>query len=120
MSGAREGDLPSSWHHQQFANRPKARIRGHTRECNAAVRIELWRPVALRGDALRCVAIHGALPEPFAAVQRHGVFRPNPEIALARVAKTRQTVQIADLRTNQGYLDREPLRRCYKGTSWSA
>ncbi len=61
------------------------------------------------GDAFRCVAIHGALPESFAAVQRHGVFRPGPEIALARVAKTRQTIQIADLRTNQGYLDREPL-----------
>jgi two-component system, NtrC family, sensor kinase len=28
---------------------------------------------------------------------------------LARVARTRQTVQIADLRTGQGYLDREPL-----------
>ena len=43
------------------------------------------------------------------AVQRRGVFRPGPEIGLARVAKTRQTVQIADLRTGQGYLDREPL-----------
>jgi hypothetical protein len=76
-----------------------------TRRCEASYGA-LW---LCEGDAFRCVAIHGALPEPFAAVQRHGVFRPGPEIALTRVAKTRQTVQIADLRTGQGYLDREPL-----------
>jgi GAF domain-containing protein len=76
-----------------------------TRLCEASYGA-LW---LCEGDAFRCVAIHGGLPEPFAAVQQRGVFRPSPEIALARVAKTRQTVQIADLRTNQGYLDREPL-----------
>jgi GAF domain-containing protein len=76
-----------------------------TRLCEASYGA-LW---LCEGDAFRCVAIHGALPEPFAAVQRRGVFRPGPEIGLARVAKTRQTVQIADLRTGQGYLDREPL-----------
>jgi two-component system NtrC family sensor kinase len=76
-----------------------------TRLCEASYGA-LW---LCEGDAFRCVAIHGALPEPFAAVQRRGVFRPGPEIALARVAKARQTVQIADLRTGQGYLDREPL-----------
>jgi GAF domain-containing protein len=76
-----------------------------TRLCEASYGA-LW---LCEGDAFRCVAIHGALPEPFAAAQRRGVFRPGPEIGLTRVAKTRQTVQIADLRTGQPYLDREPL-----------
>jgi GAF domain-containing protein len=83
----------------------QAMLGNATRLCEASYGA-LW---LCDGDAFRCVAIHGALPEPFAAVQRGGVFRPGPEIALARVAKTRQTVQIADLRTGQGYLDREPL-----------
>ena len=76
-----------------------------TRLCEASYGA-LW---LCEGDAFRCVAIHGALPEPFAAVQRRGVFRPGAESGLARVAKIRQTVQITDLRTGQGYLDREPL-----------
>jgi GAF domain-containing protein len=83
----------------------EAMLANATRLCEASYGA-LW---LCEGDGFRCVAIHGALPEPFAAVQRRGVFRPGPEIGLARVAKTRQTVQIADLRTGQGYLDREPL-----------
>jgi GAF domain-containing protein len=77
-----------------------------TRLCEATYGA-LW---LCEGDAFRCVAMHGALPEPFMAMQRRGVYRPgSPEIGLARVAKTRQTVQIADLRTGQSYLDHEPL-----------
>src|SRR6266700_3860157 len=83
----------------------QAMLANATRLCEASYGA-LW---LCEGDAFRCVAIHGALPEPFAAAQRSGVFRPGPGIALARVAKTRQTVQIADLRTGQAYLDREPL-----------
>jgi GAF domain-containing protein len=83
----------------------QAMLANATRLCEASYGA-LW---LCEGDAFRCVAIHGALPEPFAAAQRSGVFRPGPGIALARVAKTRHTVQIADLRTGQAYLDREPL-----------
>jgi two-component system NtrC family sensor kinase len=83
----------------------QAMLANATRLCEASYGA-LW---LCEGDAFRCVAIHGALPEPFAAAQRRGVFRPGPGIALARVAKTRQTVQITDLRTGQAYLDREPL-----------
>src|SRR5262249_20557773 len=36
-------------------------------------------------------------------------FRVDPGMPLARAAKTRRTVQITDLRVDQGYLDREPL-----------
>jgi GAF domain-containing protein len=76
-----------------------------TRLCEASYGA-LW---LCEGDAFRCVAIHGGLPEPFAAAQQRGLLRPGPEIPLARVAKTRQTVQIADLRTGQAYREREPL-----------
>src|SRR6266536_3234551 len=83
----------------------QAMLANATRLCEASYGA-LW---LCEVDAFRCVAIHGGLPEPFVAVQRRGVFRPGPEIGLVRVAKTRQTVQIADLRTGQAYLDREPL-----------
>src|SRR6266542_2370457 len=76
-----------------------------TRLCEASYGA-LW---LCEGDAFRCVALHGALPEPFMALQQGGVFRPGPESGLARVAKTRETAQIADLRKGQGYLDRDPL-----------
>src|SRR5439155_4171237 len=55
-----------------------------TRLCEASYGA-LW---LCEGDAFRCVALHGALPEPFAAEQQGGVFRPGPETGLTRVAKT--------------------------------
>src|SRR5262249_39910258 len=76
-----------------------------TRLCEASYGT-LW---LCEGDAFRRVADHGALPESYAEYRRSGAFRPGPATGLARVAKTRQTVQIADLRAGQAYLDREPL-----------
>src|SRR5262249_32078456 len=50
------------------------------------------------GDALRMVAMHNA-PPAFAEKRRgEPVIRPHPETALARVARTKQVVQIADAR----------------------
>ena len=83
----------------------QAMLANATRFCEASYGA-LW---LCEGEAFRCVALHGALPAAFAAEQRRGAFRPGPETGLVRVAKTRQTVQIADLRADQGYLDREPL-----------
>src|SRR6516165_7834606 len=40
--------------------------------------------------------------------RRNPVFRPNPRIALARAAATKQTVQIADVQAEPGYLDPLP------------
>jgi GAF domain-containing protein len=40
--------------------------------------------------------------------RRNPVFRPNPRIALARAAATKQTIQIADVQTEPGYLDPLP------------
>jgi signal transduction histidine kinase len=83
----------------------QAMLANATRLCDASYGA-LW---LREGEAFRCVALHGGLPEPFAALQQGGVFHPGPESGLARVAETRQTVQIADIRAGQGYLDRDPL-----------
>ena len=83
----------------------QAMLANATRLCDASYGA-LW---LCEGEAFRCVALHGGLPEPFTALQQGGVFHPGPESGLARVAKTRQTVQIGDIRTGQGYLDRDPL-----------
>src|SRR5262245_13542593 len=40
--------------------------------------------------------------------RRNPVFRSNPRTALARAAATKQTVQIADVQTDPGYLDPPP------------
>jgi two-component system NtrC family sensor kinase len=62
------------------------------------------------GDAIRLVAVHGAVPEAYAAVRRRGaVFRPSPGLIIARALRTRQTVHVADLRAEQAYLDRDPF-----------
>jgi signal transduction histidine kinase len=62
------------------------------------------------GDALRVAALHGAVPVAFAAERQRGaMFRPGPGSAIARAARTRQTVLVADLRAEQAYLDRDPM-----------
>jgi two-component system NtrC family sensor kinase len=60
------------------------------------------------GDAFRAVALHGSLPEAFAAARRPGVSRPLPGGHLARAVSTRRTIHVADLRAEQLYLDRDP------------
>src|SRR6516162_9602450 len=49
------------------------------------------------GSAFRTVAMHNAPPALAEMRRRNPVFRPNPRIALARAAATKQTVQIADV-----------------------
>ena len=59
-------------------------------------------------DAFRIVAMHN-VPPAFAEMRRRNpVFRPNPRIVLARAAATKQTVQIADVQAEPGYLDPLP------------
>ncbi len=76
-----------------------------TRLCEASYGT-LW---LCEGDAFRAVALHGALPAAYTAERRRGVFRPHPDGPLARAARTRQTVQVADMREEQAYLDRVPI-----------
>ena len=60
------------------------------------------------GSAFRTVAMHNAPPALAEMRRRNPVFRPNPRIALARAAATKQTVQIADVQLEPGYLDPLP------------
>jgi GAF domain-containing protein len=76
-----------------------------TRLCEASYGT-LW---LCEGDAFRAVALHGALPAAYTAERRRGAFRPHPDGPLARAARTRQTVQVADMREEQAYLDRIPI-----------
>jgi transcriptional regulator with GAF, ATPase, and Fis domain len=76
-----------------------------TRLCEASYGT-LW---LYEGDALRAVALHGALPAAYTAERRRGAFRPAPDGPLARATKTQQTVQVPDLRADQSYLDRYPM-----------
>ena len=60
------------------------------------------------GSAFRVVAMHN-VPPAFAEFRRHNpVFRPNPRIALGRLATTKQTIQIADVQAEPGYFDPLP------------
>jgi signal transduction histidine kinase len=77
-----------------------------TRLCEASYGT-LW---LCEGDAFRVVAHHGALPATFVAERRPGaVFRPDPRGPMARAARTRHAVQVADFRMEQPYLDRYPM-----------
>jgi signal transduction histidine kinase/putative methionine-R-sulfoxide reductase with GAF domain len=84
----------------------QAMLANATRICEAS-HGSLW---LCEGDAIRLVALHGALPAAYAAERRRGaVFRPAPGGHMARAIRTRQTVHVADLRADQGYLSREPM-----------
>src|SRR5262249_30741139 len=58
--------------------------------------------------AVRVVAMHNAPPALAEMRRRDPVFRPHPRPALARAAATKQTVQIADVQAEPGYLDPLP------------
>ena len=56
------------------------------------------------GDGFRPVALHGLPPALADQRQRGMVVRPDPEIPLGRLARTKQLLHIADIRTEQGYI----------------
>ena len=60
-------------------------------------------------DAFRVVAQN--LPPALSELrQRERVVRPGPWSSLVRSSRTKQVVQIADLRADKGYFERDPLR----------
>src|SRR5215469_10749000 len=62
------------------------------------------------GDVYRNVAMHN-VPPAFAELrQREPVFRPGPDTALVRVARTKQVAQIEDARTDHAYIKNEAAR----------
>jgi GAF domain-containing protein len=74
-----------------------------TRICQAKFGV-LW---LCEGDGFRSVALHGLPPAHAEERQRTPVLRPGPN-PLFRLARTRQTVHIADIRTEQAYIEGIP------------
>ena len=62
------------------------------------------------GDGFRNTAFHGVLPEAYTGQWRSGmVIPPGPDAPLARVARSRRPVHVADLRKDRAYLDGHAL-----------
>jgi class 3 adenylate cyclase len=66
----------------------------------------------VEGDCLRLFpAAHYNAPRAFLEFSsREPLYRPGPQTAFARVAATKQSVQIADIAAEQLYSERDPLR----------
>jgi adenylate cyclase len=59
---------------------------------------------------MRVAARHGNLPEAFDEQWRVGrLFQPSPSVPTARVFTTHKLLQVADLKEDRSYLDRDPL-----------
>jgi GAF domain-containing protein len=77
-----------------------------TRLCEASYGVMWLR----EGDAFRSAALHGPLPTAYIEQWRSGTLvRTGPEAPMARVAQTRQAVQVPDMRESRAYLDGDPL-----------
>ena len=83
----------------------EAMLANATRICGAKFGT-LW----LRdGDGLRAAALHGAPPAWADQIAQKPVFRPGPHAPIARVLEHRQAVQVADLRAERAYAERDPI-----------
>ena len=74
-----------------------------TRVCGA----EFGSMVLVEGDLLRQAALYNA-PAALAAARTNKVFRPHPHAPMATAIRTKQAVQVADVRTTAAYLERIP------------
>jgi two-component system, NtrC family, sensor kinase len=62
------------------------------------------------GNAFRAASHYGDLPAEFVDRWRSGtLFQPSPNLPMARAIKTRQPIQIADLRDAEAYRERYPM-----------
>jgi len=84
----------------------EAMLANATRLCQASYgNMLLWE-----GDAFRMVALHGDVPAVVREAWQPGnVFRPRPDVPIARMAQTRKAVQVTDLREDRGYASGDPL-----------
>ena len=74
-----------------------------TRVCGA----EFGSMVLVEGDLLRQAALYNA-PAALAAARTNKVFRPHPHALMATAIRTKQAMQVADVRTTAAYLERIP------------
>jgi GAF domain len=84
----------------------QAMLENATRICEAKFGI-LW---LREGDGFRSIALHNVPPAYAEQRQREPVIRPGPGTGLGRVAKTKQVIHVADVRAEQAYIERDPLR----------
>jgi hypothetical protein len=85
----------------------QAMLANATRICEASYGT-LW---LCEGSGFRAVALHGALPSAFTEQLRDGrIWYPSEAVAITRVARTLQTVQVDDLSADQGYAAGLPKR----------
>jgi GAF domain-containing protein len=61
------------------------------------------------GDNWKVAAVHNAAPAYTEYLQQHGYKRPGPETVVARVARTKRMVHIADLAASRGYAERDAV-----------
>ena len=59
-------------------------------------------------DAFRAVAMYNA-PEAYGNARARAPFHPPPDSGLGRLVATKEVVQIADLRTEERYINRDPF-----------
>ena len=59
-------------------------------------------------DAYRTVPMHNA-PQAYANARTRTPLHPSPATALGRVAVSKEVVQIADLKAEKAYIDRDPM-----------
>ena len=84
----------------------EAILQNATRICEATYGAMWLR----EGDGFRNTAFHGALPEAYTGQWRSGMVIPRgPHAILARVARSRKPVHVADLRKDRAYLDGHAL-----------
>jgi GAF domain-containing protein/CheY-like chemotaxis protein len=83
----------------------EAMLANATRLCEATYGI-LW---LREGNAFRIAALEGALAEEH--WRKGTLYRPSPEVPLARVMQTRSPVHVPDMREDRSYLDGDPLPR---------
>ena len=84
----------------------EAMLENATRIC-AAKFGELW---LREGDAFRLGALLGAPPAFAEARWREPVVHPGPHTGLGRIAVTKQPIHITDVRADQAYAERDPMR----------
>jgi two-component system, NtrC family, sensor kinase len=110
LSEALEQQTATSQVLQVISNSPgelepvfRAMLENATRICEA----RFGNLLLYDGSAFRAVAMHGA-PSAFAAArQRDPVIRPGPNNPLFRLAATKQLQHVADIMTEQAYLERD-------------
>ena len=84
----------------------EAMLENATRIC-AAKFGELW---LREGDAFRLGALLGAPPAFAEARWREPVVHPGPNTGLGRIAVTKHPIHITDVRADQAYAERDPMR----------